>query len=258
MKILVIANTKGGSGKTTTVFNLAHDLSKAGKKVVLIDFDPQASLTNCFKVDLAQDQIYIEDLVSREGYGKLSILNAIVCPKEGNDNLMLVPSSGALGKLDGELKNTGMGRLREVLKGLHSIDIDVVLIDPPGSSDSFMSAALVAADEVIIPSKATDLDINTLTDFVALINEHKEFVNKDLMIRGILLNQTLTASKNADFYLESLEKAGLGGLILKSKIRSTIDAANSIAYGKSATEYKPKSPVSQDYKELAKEISKWL
>ena len=258
MKTLVIANSKGGSGKTTTAFNLAHDLSRAGKKVLLVDFDPQSSLTHCFKVELAQEQIYIEDLIAKAGYGKLSILNAIVSPKEGNPNLYLVPSSGGLGNLEGELKGpAGLIRLREVLKGLHNLNIDVVIIDPPGSTDVFMSMALMSADEVIIPSRPTDTDINTLTDFIPFIEEHKP-LNPNLVIRGILLNQTQTASKNTDFYLKQLEESGLGDLILKTKIRSAIDAANSIAYGKSSMEYKPKSAVSQDYKELAREITQWL
>ena len=258
MKILVIANSKGGSGKTTTAFNLAHDLSTAGKKVLLVDFDPQSSLTSCFKVDLPQNQIYIEDLIAKAGYGKLSISNAIVSPKDGNENLYLVPSSGGLGNLEGELKGpAGLIRLREVLKGLHSLNFDVVVIDPPGSTDVFMSLALMAADEVIIPSRPTDTDINTLTDFIPFIEEHKA-LNTNLNIRGILLNQTQTASKNADFYLKQLKEAGLGDLVMKTKIRSAIDAANSIAYGKSSVEYKPKSAVSLDYKELTKEILQWL
>ena len=255
MKIITVANSKGGSGKTTTSFNLAHELAAMGKKVLLVDFDPQASLTNCFKIELPQDQIYIEDLVSKNGYGKLSITASIVGIKEG---IYLVPTTGALGNLEGELKGaTGLIKLREVLKGLNNLAFDVVIIDPPGSSDIFMTMALVASNEVIIPTRPTDTDISTLTEFVPFIEEHKA-LNPQLKISGILLNQTQSSSKNAAFYLNKLKELGVGDLIFKSQIRSAIDAANSIAYGKSSSEYKPKSSVSQDYKSFAKEVAKWL
>lgn len=258
MNVIVIANSKGGSGKTTTAFNLAHDLAHSGKKVALIDFDPQSSLTNSFKIDLPQNQIYIEDLISKAGYGKLSILNALVAPKENLENLLLVPSSGSLANLEGELKGpAGLIRLREVIKGLMNLKLDALIIDPPGSTDVFMSMALMSASDVIIPSRPTDTDINTLIDFIPFIEEHKA-LNPNLKIKGILLNQTQTSSKNADFYLKQLNEAGLGNLILKTQIRSAIDAANSIAYGKSSVEYKPKSAVSQDYQSLSKEIAQWL
>lgn len=258
MKTLVVANSKGGSGKTTTAFNLAHNLAAEGKSVLLIDFDPQASLTSCFKVELPQTQTYIEDLISKQGFGKLHIRNAIVSPKDSLENLFLVPASGALGNLEGELKGAaGLVKLREVLKGLQGLPIDIVIIDPPGSTDVFMSIALMAADDVMIPARPTDTDIRTLTDFIPFIEEHKA-LNPNLKLRGILLNQTQNASKNAEFYLDQLKEAGLGDLILTTQIRSAIDAANSIAYGKSATEYKAKSPVAKDYINLAKEVATWL
>jgi chromosome partitioning protein len=258
MKTIVIANSKGGSGKTTTAFNLAHNLAFSGKSVLVLDFDPQASLTHSFKVELPQHQIYAEDLVSNEGYGKTSIRQAIIQPKEEIENLFLVPVSGALGSLEGELKGAvRLVRLREVLKGLNGLNIDVVIIDPPGSTDVFMSMSLVAADEVIIPARPTDTDIKTLSDFIPFVEEHQA-INQNLKVRGILLNQTQSSSKNADFYLEQLNQAGLGKLVLRSQVRSAVDAANSIAYGKSVIEHKPKSQISKDYIEFTKEVVSWL
>jgi chromosome partitioning protein len=255
MKIFTVANSKGGSGKTTTAFNLAHELVRLGKKVLMVDFDPQASLTNSFKIELPQSQIYIEDLVSKAGQGKLHIANAIVEPKE---NLFLIPATGALGNLESELKGpAGLVRLRETLKGVEGMGLDVVIIDPPGSSDVFMSMSLLAANEVIIPARPTDTDISTLSEFVPFIEEHKA-LNTNLQIRGIILNQVQSSSKNGQFYLEKMKTLGLGELVFPCSIRSAIDAANSVAYGQCSSEHKPKAPVSKDYQEFAKEVAKWL
>ena len=255
MKIFTVANSKGGSGKTTTAFNLAHELVRLGKKVLMIDFDPQASLTYAFKVELPQEQVYIEDVISKAGFGKLNISSAIVEPK---DNLFLVPTTGALGNLESELKGAaGMVRLREVLKGVGEFGFDVVIIDPPGSSDIFMSMSLLASTDVIIPARPTDTDITTLSEFISFVEEHKA-LNPNLKIMGIVLNQIQSSSKNGEFYLEKLKTLGLGNLIFKSTIRSAIDAANSVAYGQCSTEHKPKAPVSKDYQGFAKEVSQWL
>jgi chromosome partitioning protein len=255
MKIFAVANSKGGSGKTTTSFNLGHELARLGKKILMVDFDPQASLTNSFKIELPQDQIYIEDLVSKAGQGRLSVVDAIVQPKP---NLFLIPSTGALGNLESELKGpAGLVRLRECLKGVAHLGFDAIIIDPPGSSDVFMSMSLLAANEVIIPARPTDTDITTLKEFVPFIEEHRA-LNPALSIRGILLNQVQSSSKNAQFYLDRLSEIGLGNLIFKSSIRAAIDAANSLAYGQSSSEHKPKAPVSKDYQELAQEVAPWL
>ncbi len=255
MKTLAIANSKGGSGKTTTSFNLGHELVRLGKKVLMVDFDPQASLTHSFKVEFPQDQIYIEDLVSKGGQGRLNAAQAIVEPKP---NLFLIPSTGALGNLESELKGpAGLVRLRETLKGVAHLGFDLILIDPPGSSDVFMSMSLLASDEVLIPARPTDTDISTLNEFVPFVEEHRA-LNPVLRIRGILLNQVQSSSKNGQFYLDRLREIGLGDLICRSSIRSAIDAANSLAYGQSSSEHKPKAAVSKDYQELAQEVSSWL
>ena len=255
MKTFAIANSKGGSGKTTTAFNLGHELARLGKKVLMVDFDPQASLTHSFKVEFPQDQIYIEDLVSKAGQGRLQVADAIVEPKP---NLFLIPSTGALGNLESELKGpAGLVRLREALKGVAHLGFDAVIIDPPGSSDVFMSMSLLAASEVIIPARPTDTDISTLKEFVPFVEEHKA-LNPNLQIRGILLNQVQSSSKNGQFYLDRLKELGLGDLIFKSSVRTAIDAANSIAYGQCSSEHKPKAAVSKDFQELAQEVFPWL
>lgn len=258
MKVIAVANSKGGSGKTTTSFNLAHQLASMGKKVLLLDFDPQASLTHSFKVELPQTQTYIEDIISKEGYGRLNIIDAIIQPSEAQNNLYLIPVSGALANLESELKGSvGLFRLKNALVSLQSLSFDVVIIDPPGSTDVFMSMALLSAHDVLIPARPTDTDISTLSDFVGFVNEHKE-MNPHLQVKGIMLNQTMSASKNASFYLDQLKELGLGDILLKSQVRSAVDAANSIAYGQSVMDYKKSAPVSKDYQSLAKEVAQWL
>ena len=252
MKILAIANSKGGSGKTTTVFNLGYSLARRGFKTVVVDFDPQSSLTKSFKnLEYPQTQLYIEDLVFMPT--RLNPNEALV-PVE--KNLWLIPATLKLGGLE-EILSTKehVTNLKITLSRI--IDVDFVLIDPPGSTDTFMQSALVAADSIMIPIKPTVKDFAVLPDFLACLDKAKVF-NPDLDIKSLVFNQVNVVSKTKDVFREFLSDHPLSKKISKTVIRQSQAAAVSDGFGKSVFDYDKKSPIIKDYGQLTEEVISWI
>src|SRR5690242_11590773 len=111
MRVIALANSKGGSGKSTTIFNLSCELARRGKKILLIDMDPQASLTTCFKMSFNQSQLYLEDILATDK------LNPAQAPVVVRENLFIIPTTGNLGGVEIFLKNDP-ARLKKVLDKL--------------------------------------------------------------------------------------------------------------------------------------------
>jgi chromosome partitioning protein len=251
MRVIAIANSKGGSGKTATVFNLGADLARRGHKVLLWDLDPQASLSNAFKVEFRQAQLYTEDILSTEK------LDPSQAPVEVSANLHLIPATSALGGVEGVLATgNNIYRVRRCLDRLAALGFDFVLLDPPGATDIFMSAALVASHDILIPTRPTDTDFATMVEFKRSIDKVKD-LNPELRIRGILFNQVITSSKNARIYRGFLDDPEWSDLVCQSSIRLATNIANSTAHGKDVISLEPKSKSATDYRKLTEEILLW-
>ena len=250
-RVIAIANSKGGSGKTATTFNLGCELARRGEKVLLWDIDPQASLTNCFKVELPQTQLYTDDILATE---KLDVTKA---PVKIGDNLYLIPATQALGGVEGLLsEGDNIQRVKRCLDRLAHMEFTYVLLDPPGSTDIFMSAALVAAKEVLIPVRPTDSDFSTMVDFKEAIEKVKT-LNPQIEVKGILFNQVITSSKNQKIYRSFLEEANWSELVCKTSVRMATTVANAPGKGKDVIAFDPKSKAADDYRNLAKEVMSW-
>ncbi len=249
MKVIAVANSKGGSGKTATTFNLGFELARRGEKVLLIDVDPQASLTACFKIGFEQHQLYSDDILATEK------LNPNDAPVQVGKNLYLIPATTALGGLEQALMTDHL-RLKRILKRLETQGFTYVLLDPPGSTDIFMSAALCAAHQVLIPVRPTDTDFTAMIDFKELIENVKP-LNPALEVGGILFNQVITASKNFATYKRFLEEANWQSLVCKSSIRMATPVANAPGTGQDVISFDPKSKAADDYRALATEIQSW-
>ena len=251
MRVIAIANSKGGCGKTSTTFTLGSELARRGNRVLLWDADPQATLTNCFKVDFPQHQLYSDDILATD---KLDITAA---PVEISKNLFLIPATGGLGDIASVLSSgDNIFRIRKGLQKLASFGFDYVLLDPPGSTEIFMSAVLVATQDVLIPVRPTDNDFTTMVEFKSAIDKVRP-LNPTLRVRGILFNQVITSSNNAKIYRKYLEDAGWEELVCKSTIRMATSIANAPGQGKDAIAFDPKSKASQDYKKLTEEVLSW-
>ena len=263
-KITAIINQKGGTGKTTTALNLGYALSEEGKEVLLIDFDPQASLTaalGCNVDNKANIQTLMalaieeKEMVEEEKY----ILNI-------KENLDLIPCSLDLAGIEMSLVNV-MSRelvLKSVVENIKK-DYDYILIDCSPSLGMLTINALAACNSVIIPVTPEYLSAKGLGLLVNNINRIKKRINPGIEIDGILitmLNQRTNLSKEMVKALnESVEfikdKYNLDIKVFKSKIPISVRTGEAILNKKSIIEYAPKNKVAKAYEDFAKEWSNW-
>lgn len=255
--IIALSNQKGGVTKTTTCANLGVGLAQEGKKALLIDLDPQASLT----ISLGYPQpdklpVTISDLMSRVVTDKpISPADAILHHAEGID---LIPASIELSGMEASLVNT-MSRetvLRQVLDEVKN-GYDYILIDCMPSLGMLTVNALAAADSVLIPVQAQYLPVKGLEQLLQTIAKVHRQINPKLKIEGILLamvdNRTNYAKE-----ISSLLKETYGSKIriFATEIPRSVRAAEISAEGKSIFAHDPKGKVAEAYKELTKEVLK--
>ena len=254
MKTIAIANQKGGVGKTTTAVNLGIGLAQAGKKVLLIDFDAQGSLTESLGYVPDELETTIADLMEKTmNERKIMPYEGILHHKEGVD---LMPANIELSGMEVTLVNT-MSReliLKDYLRNVKK-DYDYILIDCTPSLGMLTINALAAADSVIIPVQAQYLPLKGLEQLMRTIGKVKRQLNPHLAIDGILITMTdnrTNLSKDVSSLLR--ENYGEQVKIFKSEIPSSVKASETSIEGKSIYAYKPKSKVAESYRELTKEV----
>ena len=254
MKTIAIANQKGGVGKTTTAVNLGIGLAQAGRKVLLIDFDAQGSLTASLGYVPDELETTIANLMEKTmNERKIMPYEGILHHKEGVD---LMPANLELSGMEVTLVNT-MSRELILKDYLHNVkkDYDYILIDCTPSLGMLTINALAAADSVIIPVQAQYLPLKGLEQLMRTIGKVKRQLNPHLTIDGILLTMTdsrTNLSKDVSCLLR--ENYGKQVKIFKSEIPSSVKASETSIEGKSIYAYKPKSKVAESYRELTKEV----
>ena len=254
-KVIAICNQKGGVGKTTTTVNLGIGLAKKGKKVLLLDADPQGDLTTCLgwkdgdslPVTLAT---LMGKTVKEEDIG---MGDGILHSQEGVD---LVPSNLELSSMEMTLVNT-MSReftLKNYLKYTKN-DYDYVLIDCMPSLGMITINALAAADSVIIPVQAQYLPAKGMTQLIQTINRVKRHINPSLKIDGMVMTLVDGRTNLAkDTYNILRRTYGSAIKVYDTQIPIAVKAAEATAMGKSIHEVDSGSPVSRAYMSLAKEV----
>ena len=254
-KTIAICNQKGGVGKTTTTVNLGVGLAMQGKKVLLVDADPQCDLTTCLGwSDTDNLKNTLSDKMMEVVRGSESNpLNGILHHKE---NVDLVPASSDLFDFEISLV-TAMNReviLKNYLREVKN-KYDYVLIDCSPSLGMMTLNSLSAADSVIIPVQAHYLSAKCMTQLLRTVNKVKRYINPNLQIDGILLtivdNRTNLAKSTVDTLRQNF---GSHIKIYKSQIPMAIKAAEVASKGESIYAYEPKSTVSKAYAEFTKEV----
>jgi chromosome partitioning protein len=184
MKVVAVANQKGGVGKTTTAMNLSAALALRGQRVLLIDLDPQANTTSGLGLDVDGEATVYPALL-----GHANVRDKIIA--SGRENLSVIPSHMDLAGVEIELArgDDHLVRLRTHLQGLKPNDLfDYCLLDTPPSLGVLMTSALAAADEILIPLQCEWFGLEGLAKIVHVIDQIRESgANPDLTLEGIVM-----------------------------------------------------------------------
>ncbi|MBO0953141.1 ParA family protein [Fibrella forsythiae] len=248
-KIITLSNHKGGVGKTTSTINIGAALNQQGKRVLLIDLDPQANLTQSLRLAVGDPAATI--------YGALRGM-APLQPLEIVSGFEVIPSTLDLSGAEIELSSEA-GRefiLKELLDPLRS-RYDCVLIDCPPSLGLLTLNALAACDQVLIPLQAEYLATQGLAKLLEVIEKIQKRLNKSLVIGGIFITQ-YDGRKVLNRNVVETVAAHFAPYLLATKIRDNVALAESPATGLDIFRYSPKSNGAEDYTALAQELlSKW-
>lgn len=245
-KIIAIANQKGGVGKSTTAAALAAGLSMAGKKVLAIDMDAQANLTNTSAV--VDPQVTSLQLLTKEA----GAAEAIVTTKHYD----LIPASTMLTGADARIIETGKEyRLKKALEAV-AAQYDYIILDTPPALGILTVNALTACDSVIIPAQADMYSLLGISQLDATMQPVREFTNPNLRVEGILLtrfNGRTSLSKEVIKMAHTVAEQ-LGTRVFHTTIREATVVKEAQMWQESLYDYAPKANVTADYQALVDEI----
>ena len=244
-KVISISNHKGGVGKTTSTINIGAGLVRLGRKVLLIDLDPQANLSQSLALIDQPKNIY----GAIRGQYKLEPINVF-------KGLDIIPSTLDLSGAEIEL-STEVGReyiLRELIEPLRSL-YDYILIDCTPSLGLLTINSFTASDEVYIPLQAQYLALQGLSKLIEVIEMITKRLNKGLKVGGVIITQYDSRKVLNRDVVETIQ-THFKDKVFKSKIRDNVALAEAPAQGLDIYRYQPKSYGAEDYLELSKEVLK--
>lgn len=247
-RVIAIANQKGGVGKTTTSINLSACLAEKGKKVLVIDTDPQGNTTSGLGIDKNDLDNTVYELI----LGECSIYDCIV--KDAILNVSVLPSNVNLAAAEIEL--IGVDKKEFILKNEVDFvkdDYDFIIIDCPPSLNLLTINAMTTADSVLVPIQCEFYALEGLSQLIHTVNLIKERLNPDLEMEGVVFTM-YDSRTNLSMQVVENVKANLQENICETVIPRNIRLAEAPSYGMPITMYDPKSSGADSYRKLADEL----
>lgn len=248
-KAIAIFNQKGGVGKTTTNINLGACLAIKGKKVLMLDIDPQGNTTSGIGVQKKNLEYTVYDLLVTDNFDtKKAIIHTSV------PGLDIIPASVNLAGAEIELVQLE-GRERRLKKTIDKVrdDYDYILVDCPPSLGLLTINSLTAVESVLIPIQCEFYALEGVSQLVSTINLVKKSLNSDIEIEGVILSM-FDGRTNLSVQVVQEVKKYFGSKVYATVIPRNIRLAEAPSYGMAITEYDPKSKGAQAYQEFADEF----
>ena len=250
-RIIAVANQKGGVGKTTTAINLSACLAELGKKILVIDLDPQGNTTSGFGIAKDEQEKTVYEVLIGDCTAQEAILHNV------EENLDLLPSNVNLSGAEIEL--IGIDRKEFVLRDqLESVrnQYDFILIDCPPSLNMLTVNAMTTANSVLVPIQCEYYALEGLSQLIYTINLVKERLNPELEMEGVVFTM-YDARTNLSLQVVEHVKNNLQQNIYKTIIPRNVRLAEAPSHGMPITQYDPKSAGAESYRLLAEEVIRY-
>lgn len=246
-KVIAVTNQKGGVGKTTTSVNLAYCLAKAGKRVLLVDFDPQGNATSGLGIDKSALSHTVLDVIQHD----LSLGEAILATE--HKNLTLVPATPQLANAEVELAKAErrFTRLRQALEGYD--EFDFILIDSPPSLSLLTVNGLIAADYVLLPVQAEFYALEGLGQLLETMQLIRKGLNPTLELIGVLVTMMDSRTTLSHQVHAEIQKH-FPGKVFETTIPRNVRIAEAPSHGQPVGAYDRWSKGARAYKALGKEV----
>ena len=252
-KIVAIANQKGGVGKTTTTINLAAALAEAGKRILVVDLDPQGNASTGLGIEVEDREFTTYDLLLDDS------LPQDVIQRTETDGLLIVPATVDLSSADIELFSNEKRSflLHDALRqpAMDQFEFDYILIDCPPSLNLLTVNAMIAAHSVLVPLQSEFFALEGLSQLMLTIREVRQSGNKQLRIEGVLLTM-YDRRNNLSQQVESDARSNLGDLVFQTVIPRNVRVSEAPSFAMPVLSYDPTSKGAQAYRDLAAELTR--